>query len=122
MFIGREQELKDLDAFWGRDQGVLITCRGRRRIGKSTLIAKQLYSQRNILMLSCCVLEFHGIESDSPTVLLYRSLPFCINLPPGSPHPQTVGHPPCLVSLWLLLFLSLMIFLLFPPSPLYSHG
>ena len=40
MFIGREQELKDLDAFWGRDQGVLITCRGRRRIGKSTLIAE----------------------------------------------------------------------------------
>ena len=40
MFIGREQELKDLDAFWGRDQGVLITCRGRRRIGKSTLITE----------------------------------------------------------------------------------
>ena len=40
MFIGREQELRDLNAFWGRDQGVLITCRGRRRIGKSTLIAE----------------------------------------------------------------------------------
>ena len=40
MFIGREQELRDLDAFWGRDHGVLITCRGRRRIGKSTLIAE----------------------------------------------------------------------------------
>ncbi len=40
MFIGREQELKDLNAFWGRDQGVLITCRGRRRSGKSTLIAE----------------------------------------------------------------------------------
>ena len=40
MFIGREQELKDLDSFWGRDHGVLITCRGRRRIGKSTLIAE----------------------------------------------------------------------------------
>ena len=40
MFIGREQELRDLNAFWGRDHGVLITCRGRRRIGKSTLIAE----------------------------------------------------------------------------------
>jgi len=40
MFIGRKQELRDLTAFWGRDQGVLITCRGRRRIGKSTLIAE----------------------------------------------------------------------------------
>ena len=40
MFIGRERELQDLGAFWGRDHGVLVTCRGRRRIGKSTLIAE----------------------------------------------------------------------------------
>jgi len=38
MFIGRDRELQELDSFWGRDHGVLITCRGRRRIGKSTLI------------------------------------------------------------------------------------
>lgn len=38
MFIGRDRELEELNSFWGRDQGVLITCRGRRRIGKSTLI------------------------------------------------------------------------------------
>ena len=38
MFVGRERDLKDLDALWGRDHGVLVTCRGRRRIGKSTLI------------------------------------------------------------------------------------
>lgn len=38
MFIGREEQLKLLDALWGRDSGVLVTCRGRRRIGKSTLI------------------------------------------------------------------------------------
>ena len=38
MFIGRERDLRDLSALWGRDSGVLVTCRGRRRIGKSTLI------------------------------------------------------------------------------------
>lgn len=38
MFIGRERDLRDLSALWGRDAGVLVTCRGRRRIGKSTLI------------------------------------------------------------------------------------
>ena len=38
MFIGRERDLHDLSALWGRDHGVLVTCRGRRRIGKSTLI------------------------------------------------------------------------------------
>ena len=40
MFIGREREIEDLAGFWGRDNGVLITCRGRRRIGKSTLISE----------------------------------------------------------------------------------
>lgn len=38
MFIGRERDLGDLSALWGRSTGVLVTCRGRRRIGKSTLI------------------------------------------------------------------------------------
>ena len=38
MFVGRERDLRDLEALWGRDHGVLVTCRGRRRIGKSTLI------------------------------------------------------------------------------------
>ena len=38
MFVGRERDLKDLEALWGCDHGVLVTCRGRRRIGKSTLI------------------------------------------------------------------------------------
>ena len=36
MFIGRERDLKDIEALWERDHGVLVTCRGRRRIGKST--------------------------------------------------------------------------------------
>ena len=40
MFIGRDREIEDLTGFWGRETGVLITCRGRRRVGKSTLIAE----------------------------------------------------------------------------------
>lgn len=40
MFVGREREMHELEAFWGRSSGVLVTCRGRRRIGKSTLIAE----------------------------------------------------------------------------------
>ena len=38
MFIGRERQINLLDGLWGRDSGVLVTCRGRRRIGKSTLV------------------------------------------------------------------------------------
>ena len=38
MFVGRVEEMNALEDLWGRDSGVLVTCRGRRRIGKSTLI------------------------------------------------------------------------------------
>lgn len=38
MFIGRDEELRELRAFLRKKKGSLIVCRGRRRIGKSTLI------------------------------------------------------------------------------------
>lgn len=38
MFVGRENDLKQLDALWAKPVASLVTCRGRRRIGKSTLI------------------------------------------------------------------------------------
>lgn len=38
VFFGREQEIGELMALWGKRSGSLVTCRGRRRIGKSTLI------------------------------------------------------------------------------------
>lgn len=38
MFYGREKELAELSALWRKNVASLVTCRGRRRIGKSTLI------------------------------------------------------------------------------------
>ena len=38
MFVGRESDLADLDGLWRKKVASLVTCRGRRRIGKSTLI------------------------------------------------------------------------------------
>ena len=38
MFVGRKDDLTLLDGLWSDRGGVLVTCRGRRRIGKSTLI------------------------------------------------------------------------------------
>lgn len=38
MFIGREYEVKDLIGLWDKRVSSLVTCRGRRRVGKSTLI------------------------------------------------------------------------------------
>ena len=38
MFIGREDLLEKLKGLWQKNVPSLVTCRGRRRIGKSTLI------------------------------------------------------------------------------------
>lgn len=40
MFIGREDQLDDLKALMRKHTASLVTCRGRRRIGKSSLIAQ----------------------------------------------------------------------------------
>jgi uncharacterized protein len=40
MFVGREEQLDDLLALMRKKTASLVTCRGRRRIGKSSLIAE----------------------------------------------------------------------------------
>ena len=40
MFVGRKEYLDDLSALWRKSTSSLVACRGRRRIGKSTLIAQ----------------------------------------------------------------------------------
>ena len=40
MFFGREEELKALEALWRKRVPSFVTCSGRRRIGKSTLVAE----------------------------------------------------------------------------------
>ena len=45
MFVGREEQFKQLKDLWRKPVGSLVTCRGRRRIGKSTLIAE--FARRN---------------------------------------------------------------------------
>ena len=38
MFVGREDDLAQLSGLWDKRVASLVTCRGRRRVGKSTLI------------------------------------------------------------------------------------
>ena len=38
MFIGRREYLSDLETLWRKRTSSIVVCRGRRRIGKSTLI------------------------------------------------------------------------------------
>ena len=40
MFVGRENELKRLGGLWKKSVPSLVTIRGRRRIGKSTLVSE----------------------------------------------------------------------------------
>ena len=40
MFVGRNELLQQLDDLWRKRTASLVTCRGRRRIGKSTLIER----------------------------------------------------------------------------------
>lgn len=46
LFVGRDSEIKELAGFLGAKKSSLIICRGRRRIGKSTLI-QQLGAKAN---------------------------------------------------------------------------
>ena len=39
-FFGRENELGQLSSLWGKRVSSLVTCRGRRRAGKSTLVER----------------------------------------------------------------------------------
>lgn len=45
MFVGREEQLEQLRDLWRKPVASLVTCRGRRRIGKSTLIEE--FARRN---------------------------------------------------------------------------
>ena len=38
MFVGRQEEISQLKGLWDKRVASLVTCRGRRRVGKSTLI------------------------------------------------------------------------------------
>ena len=40
MFVGRDDLIRQLDDLWRKRTASLVTCRGRRRIGKSTLIER----------------------------------------------------------------------------------
>lgn len=58
MFVGREDNLKDLAALWKKSTSSLVAVSGRRRIGKSTLIARFASASR------CRFVEIAGLAPD----------------------------------------------------------
>lgn len=59
MFIGRKEELADLASLWRKRTSSIIACRGRRRIGKSTLFRE--FARRTADLY----LEFEGLPPDA---------------------------------------------------------
>ncbi|MBP5226182.1 MAG: AAA family ATPase [Kiritimatiellae bacterium] len=59
MFIGREEQLEQLKSLWRKPVASLVTCRGRRRIGKSTLIEE--FARRNRVRF----IKLEGVEPQS---------------------------------------------------------
>ena len=57
-FIGRREYLGDLESLWRKATSSLIACRGRRRIGKSTLIRE--FARRT----SSAYIEVEGLPPD----------------------------------------------------------
>ena len=55
MFIGRKEYLEDLEALWRKRTSSLVACRGRRRVGKSTLFRE--FARRT----ADAYLEFEGL-------------------------------------------------------------
>ena len=58
MFVGRKEELADLESLWRKRTSSIVACRGRRRIGKSTLFRE--FARRTADVL----LEFEGLAPD----------------------------------------------------------
>ena len=55
MFIGRKEYLDDLDSLWRKRTSSIVACRGRRRIGKSTLFREFARRTADVYM------EFEGL-------------------------------------------------------------
>lgn len=57
-FIGRKDFLEDLESLWRKQTSSLVACRGRRRIGKSTL-----FREFSRLTAECCI-EIEGLAPE----------------------------------------------------------
>ena len=76
-FFGRDSELAQLEGLWSKDTASLVTCRGRRRIGKSTLIEE--FSRRSDArfiklegLLRGKALRADGLREDAAIRLVFR--------------------------------------------------
>ena len=74
MFVGRQEQLTALSQLWNKRTSSLVTCRGRRRIGKSTLIEE--FARRT----ADCFINIVGIPPRKGMTDLAQRRNFCDEL------------------------------------------
>ena len=84
MFIGREEDLSQLSGLWDKRVASLVTCRGRRRIGKSTLVEE--FARRS----GCTFIEIAGLPPEKKMTNARQLENFCERLAhaTGLPEPK----------------------------------
>lgn len=63
MFFGREDQIEQLNSLWGKRVSSLVTCRGRRRVGKSTLVEE--FARRS----GARFIKIEGVRPGSKTTI-----------------------------------------------------
>ena len=94
-FIGRAHELEWLEGLWSKPTASLVVCAGRRRIGKSTLIAK--FAERS----RCKFIEISGLAPDEGVTDNMQRKNFCESLA------EQTGRPEVLADTWPKAFAAL---------------
>lgn len=93
MFFGREDLLEDLGRLWHKRTSSFVTCRGRRRIGKSSLIEQ--FAARS----SCRFIEISGAAVRPKMTNADQLSHFCEQLADQSTLPKGVS-----VNTWMAAF------------------
>ena len=63
MFYGREDLMAQLESLWDKRVSSLVTCRGRRRVGKSTLV--EVFAKRS----GARFIKIEGVRPGSNTTV-----------------------------------------------------
>ena len=87
-FIGRDSEMSALSELWEKRTPSLVVCRGRRRIGKSTLIEE--FAARS----GCRFIEISGLPPDEKMTNQRQLDSFCERLS------LQTGRPVCKAANW----------------------
>lgn len=74
MFVGRTEELARLDGLWGKSVPSLVTIRGRRRIGKSTLVMEFARRSKARFLKMEGVQPATGVNNDTQLAAFCRQL------------------------------------------------